>query len=511
MHIRATLASRKLIVGWFLAIALGTVGFLPIVVTPLVGDDTVVLASGIAQLRDITQVPGYFLDSILVSISSAHVLPFGGAFTSLYVSVAYVPTFLGIPPSLSWGIIRIATIIFALWALAYAAIKVLQSQGLLNSPSQRRWAHLSLFSAGLGTVIATAQIHALWSQDPMLAYAIAAWLTPALLGLTIALSAVYIGDARSRPGVFVAVVALGGVGVFTYEPFVVGWLASLIPLLALRAPAVSVQVRRLRKLLLSAAQAMILLLWVGSQLWRMAQPQTYDGTSVGFAQMVIPTWINGLLSSVPLTNATLTQELASDAPINSLVVIIATTAAVALVAGGLYARRNFPVLSAKAIAPFVSFLILYAVGVIGLYSLSTKYQMELGNRVGSVYLFYAVALVASALVISLCITFLRVRYRGVTVAVLSLLFLIAVLQWSLNSKSLAELNSDWAWTSSFVNSLVEVTPEDERCDLVRNFSAPWMSDNVRRALSEAMESVYMDSPEGTYCSNVEALVEEQLK
>ena len=494
-----------------MAISLGFVGFLPIAVTPLVGDDTVVLAHGIAQLQDISQVPAYFLDSILVSVSSAHVLPFGGVFTSLYVSVTYLLTVFGLPPSLSWGLIRIATVMFAVWSLTYAVIRILRSQGLLVGQSQRRWAHLSLFSLGLGIVIATTQIHALWSQDPMLAYAIAAWLTPALLGLTIALSATYIGDARSRPGLFVGVVALGIVGVFTYEPFVVGWVAALIPLLLLRAPAVSVRVRRLRKLWLGIAQSIILLLWAGAQLWRLAQPQTYDGTSVGFAQMVIPVWINGLLSSVPLSNAVLTQELVGDTPINWPAVLISTSAAVALAAGGLYARGRFPTLGAKAIAPFIAFLILYAVGVIGLYSLSSKYQMELGNRVGSVYLFYAVSLVAIALVISMCMAFLGLRNRVVTFGFVSLLLVVAVLQWSLNSKSLTELNSEWAWTSGVVNSLVESPPEDERCDLVRNFGVPWMSDDFRSALFEAVESVYRESPEGTFCGEVDALVEGKLK
>lgn len=491
---------RRLFVGWAVALLMTFLGLIPTMIAPVLGDDLVVLAEGFAARTSGDSPVRYALDYAQLMIAGGHVLPVGGFLSALQVSLVEVMSRTGLSVSLVWGATRVLLMIGGLVALAFTLGYWINQVSRSSHPSRISQHSLVVYLLASAMFIGTLQVHGAWSQDPVLSYALASWGTP-LLGLLFFLVASAIFFGRNEVVLLPVLLALGVVGVLLYEPFVVAIGASLAALFAHVLLSRSGREERVQFVKVVLVSACVLLCFLLIQVWRISQPSEYSGTQPGFADLILPTWVTGFLSSVPFVSASLAVQQPSpgDNQLTSLAVPVISSLSLAVIAMVTVRRTFGQTITLRVLVPPVVFLLLLWAGTALVFATSSKYQMEIGTQLGRTYLFYATGALAVGGLVALVVLWLSPRSHFVFPIFAVAITLAAALQWTLNARTLGTIEEMYGWTRSAADSLERLGPLEERCAIVQRLEQDDIPDFYRTGVIGGLNATYDQQFRTDYC------------
>lgn len=483
---------------WISAIVASAFGFAPLVNIGLIGDDFVVLSNGMGYLWGTGGLLEYTLDSIADMTTSEHVLPIGSVATVFYVKVVELLAATPLTFGQAWGLMRVVMILLSvLAATAFVAVWLKLATPQMPQTPHRNFIIFSLLSS---FTIAFTGIHALWTYDPVLSYALAGWGTTTLvfMFLTFLGKAINSYEARSQKLWSLATAAIGIVGILFYEMFAAGLFAGVASLffIALLIPGRRAVAGRLHILLGVLTPSAIFLL---IQFWRLRQPRDYSGTSTGFQDLVIPVWINSSLGNFPLTTfRALQEEIGSfDLEIVPALPQSAVSIFLLLTAGWVAQTTSLRTSLASAsnlgkVLVVISLVtVVFALAASGIFSVSSKYQVDIGMTLGNIYLAYAPGLLGLSILVLLGgLLLLRISILVWLLVLIVIIVPVGLLQWSLNHLSLDELHQRYEWTGQLLTEVESPKDEDFRCFLLNNLNRrdvpTWYRANSIEGLNNAI-------------------------
>jgi hypothetical protein len=347
----------------------------------------------------------------------------------------------------------------------------------------------------LAVFLAAFQMHASWGYDPILSYSVAGWGTSALgffyLGLLFA-SWKRPSNAMKRR-LWVAAI-MGTVGFLVYEMFLAFAAAGAVMLLLSVIRKSDEEGFRTMLRPLSLAVGLPLGVFAITQLVRLRIPNWYDGTSFGYLDWVLPTTITSTLSTTPLANALpYREEVGSYAPWDESIGLHVFIIVLSFLLGmWMLMETELP----RQIANYERFVAAGALGVVLIgsnmvFAVSEKYQFELGNRLGYVYLGYAPGLLSLAVLLGWFSVLITQRLRRIgVVACVSALVLVAIPQAGINQSIENDLRNRWSWSSDLVNALRHPVDEKQRCSLAKQLDTAVLPEGQKASVAEGLTLAY---------------------
>jgi hypothetical protein len=493
---------------WALALVISFFGLSKLVPVGLIGDDFVVYMQGLAQLWSKDSFGSYIASNLSDLTTGNHVLPVAALFWAIYVRGAELLSHTPLSVSESWGVFRVASIVIAEIAAAF----FMASWGRLSRLSFGflRRSTLSYFLIISCVTLATIQIHAVWSNDPVISYSLASWGTAVFAFLYGGAIARILTTRQSKLWLWgLALPVFGILGVLSYEMMLGAIAAGGISIVVYIVLNFRNRPSWIRLAWLATGVAIPFVTLAFTQWLRWQQPQTYAGTTGGYAALVIPVFKTGVLGSVPLSSGSLAIQYGEGFPPRLLDVLLPLIA-ILLLLGFLY-LINRPIMTARtktvsfslpALLSQVAFLLaLWCVSTL-IFAASSKYQVEIGQTIGHVYLFYSVGLlsVSCLLVIGFLIIGGRTKVSFVLVA-LVVLIPLAIIQGGFNSRSLQVLDRDMTWTKVLADQLGEPGTESERCTAFGEIAVRELPDWYSSGLIAGIESAYQNRYGQEFCPN----------
>lgn len=475
-------------------------GLIPTMIAPVLGDDLVVLVEGFAARTSGDSPFRYALDYAQLMIAGGHVLPVGGFLSALQVSLVEVMSRTGLSVSLVWGATRALLMIGSLVALAFTLgfwiSRFSRSSGLARIATHS----LVIYLLASAVFIGTLQLHGAWSQDPVLSYALASWGTP-LLGVLFFLIASAIFFGRNEVALFPVLLVVGVVGILLYEPFIVAIGASIAALFTHVLLARSGRAERVQFVKVVLISAIVPVCFLVIQVWRVSQPSDYSGTQPGFADLILPTWVTGFLSSVPFASAALAfqQPSPAGAQLVWLAVPVISSLLLTVIAMVMVRGTVRQTMTLRVVAPPVIFLVLLWSGTALIFATSSKYQMEIGTQLGRTYLFYATGALAVGGLVALVVVSLSPRSHFVLPTFLVVITVAAALQWSLNARALGTIEEMYGWTRDAADSLERLVPIEERCAIVQRLAQDDIPDFYRTGVINGLNATYDQRYKTEFC------------
>lgn len=448
-------------------------GLIPVSTISVHGDDILVIASGLGSLAEVGFVGlvGNQLDTLT---AGSHFLPVAALIQSLELLLVSSTTWLTQSVVLSYGLLRPAFIIATLLAGTYASWGWLHGV-VLSGVRPIEWFAIvyPLFAA---VFIAGLQLHTVWSQDPVSSYPIPGWGSTALaLTYTGLVGRSLFAETGQRRRAIVAASIVGCLAVLTYEMFLAALAASTIILLVILVIP-PYPVARKRIVLAALIPAPIILGVHALQIAvRLQLPQDYSGTAFGFPALVLPTLRGSLLSLMPLTNGPRAMEfttLDADSEIGTVAFPVAATAALLILYIWSQSRYRGATpgnsrIGSTRLTLFIANLGLMAVASTAMFSVSSKYQMELGGVVGNIYLWYAMAWTALSLALACGLVLVTHMLRlPFTVFLSVFLLILCIVQWEINAKVISASYREFGWTNRVIDSLREDITTRELCNIL---------------------------------------------
>jgi len=464
----------------------------------VVGDDFVVLSTGLGFLWGGASSLDYLTHAVVDMTTSEHVLPVGSVATVIYVKVVELIAQTPLNLLQAWGVMRVVMLMLSvLSATLFVSVwmKVVSPQIQLCRRFQ-----LVVFNILAAALIAFAGIHALWSYDPIVSYALAGWGTTTLifLFLTFLGKAVKAQTTVSQRRWCTAVGITGILGILFYEMFVAGLAAGIFALIIL-VILIPEQRYILRRIGIYLATGLPFLAFVLIQIWRLRQPQNYSGTSTGFQDLIIPVWINSLIGNLPLTTFSRFQREMGEYTLDPLSSFPQVSAVIVLllIAGVVAQRSNLRKSLLSAINLGKGSIIIGGTALVvsviaaGIFALSSKYQVDIGLNLGNVYLAYAPGLLSLGVLLLLVgFNIARRSVIGSIVILFALLLPITSIQWSLNNSLLNTLKPMFAWTGKLLDQVENPSSNEIRCSLIENLSRSevpdWYREDSIEGLSKAI-------------------------
>jgi hypothetical protein len=495
------------IVGWCIAVAATSLSLWPTLRQAIVGDDLVfVTFGGLGRLWANPSIPDFTRYWIVENVGSNHVTPLNGVAYALQIIGVDRLQGLGIGIADAWTFFRLAWIEVAILASAF----LLHSwQPLMRLPAvPRRHAMLLYFSLISATVVATVQLHALWTYDPVLSYSVATWLTISLGLVYLATLARLWSAERSALGRWAAAaIACGIVGVLTYEMMIAAVLAGAIAVAILafsrwRAEGL------VRRLVWSAtALAIPFVTFAAAQWARSLWPSWYEGTQTGYTALILPVLIAGVIGSLPLASMQLAQSAAGG--ISADVGAVLQTWFAVIVLGSLSfrilrrgAQPNAPKKGANwwAVSALVLALGAFWVGSTLIFAVSAKYQYELGTTIGNTYLHYSVGILCVACLVTLAALALAPLTRAYSVVgLVVILMAVSAIQASANSSIARALDAKLGWTIPLVDALDGTVDDAARCRLGADLTGSGLPERQRIAIMNGLSDAYLARYGKEYC------------
>lgn len=476
---------------------------------PPVGDDLVVVAKGMSHLVTADNFASFLWAETTEAISSTHVLPAGGAFTALYVSAAKVLAIGPLTMSQSWGLLRVISVLVAAMSTAYFLYSARTLTGL--PPVGVRRPFLTIYCAVAAVALATIQVHALWSQDPVISYPVASWFS-VVLGMLLGAAVVRTWDSNSsrRQSTTWSVVAMliATIGILHYEMMLAAVVAALVlsVFLALRG---GVSDRPLRMWLTLPYVVVPIAVFVVTQLVRIRLPSeysdgdsfTYEGTQVGHRAWVIQAVVVGAAGHLPLANGKLTLQHTNSISGSSSFIGLSLLAVAALLSLLWFLARGHsaevprlrPLLTSAL--PLLAFVFTLTVLSVGIFAMTSKYQADMATQFGWVYLYYATGFMALTSTLALILLW-STRQKAFFAVGMALLMMLTSVQVSLNLRSTEALIEERAWSARLIDALDTQTPLDERCELIAEFKElggpEWFRVDGLEALQTAHKAIHGD-------------------
>ena len=477
-----------------------TLLFWPYADGSLIGDDLTLVVSALHAQQTGESLLQYSWSMIEIATSANHVLPLGGLLTAVITwPLAWLGSF-GLSIPLLWAGFRIAMVVLTLFVVAWSAIEWIAPETEGKLKRQLRWTVFLYASAAAGALV---QVHGYWSQDPVLAYGIAAWVSPVLVfGFLGGIRRVYASRTWISPWA-IGCLAIGVLGIFVYELTIIGALTALVllPVLFL------LRVKGLSKrswVLGLAIPLVILIIFLSVQYLRLLNPGTYSGSNPGYAQTALPVWITGMLGNLPFTNMFLTRQFALQPDPSTFLLIGIPILVLSLWIMGQRMRSRIQVqIQWTSIIVFLGLLVVVTSLATAVYAFTAKYQLEIGNQIGNVYLFYAFGLIWVAFSTAVLATAVGVSSttRAVASTVLGItLALASITQYVINSASLAAINTEWAWTKNYVWTLQGLEVEQDWCELSASLKGSMIPTEYQAQLQRQAAEIQAEQGRDTKCS-----------
>lgn len=483
-------------------LAIGVVSLLslwPLTRVNPIADDLhlVTQGSGLLRQQGLARVVGQWSE---FDFSSSHLTPFGGVFTALHVWVANQLA-LRTPLTLveSWGVLRVLWISLVIVAAAWTGGRLLRMVGLQTTGP---WAvALSL--------IASLQVHAYWSNDPVISFPVASWAF-CVVGL------LYLGftvnhlesQANRRTWWGIGAVILSFVGVLTYELFISFIAASV----ALHAGLLLLRAEKMRNLMFSFFFGAFFpgSILVVTQVIRLAGGSSYSGTEIAAGTDNLG-WITvvAFLSSLPLAamNLTLTVLPSHAVGLSTFLFPVIGLAILAVISlrreiedsDLLKSERRsiFPLVIALMTLWLTSTLVIVA---------TPKYQSELAGVFGRVYVNYAPGWIAVGLLLTIAIGLVARRFGrvGLQISIVLLVAMGTTQAWA-NGTHIDVLTRDSSWSTPLLRNL-ESSPDqnEKRCrDTDFLFSLP-LPEYYQVEILDGLQKSYSGTWGLPYCDFGEA-------
>ncbi len=504
------------IVPLVLGVMLSTIGLWFLVDSPVTGDDlTFVTFSGIGEIWSGTSTFEFIGFWVSQMIGGNHVTPINGLITSIQLLLTAVFADFGFSIPLIWGIFRILWIQIAILSLAFCIfswfpIIVKRHKRDLNSFT---FVYLLVSALAIGML----QLHVPNGMDPVFSYTTAGWATASFALVYCGLIGLIWTTSKSLKLKFAILSALVGIiGVLNYELMVAAMIGG--GLLATGLLIFGEQAADIRKGHISYFAIAILTpfaIFLIAQIIRLNLPTWYDGTSIGYKELIIPVTLSGLVSLLPISNYVqlppFMQESAFSMASFNWTVFGAVSALLAL-AVVVYRLRVFQAVAPKP-RPNICLTITLVLGL-GLMAListviiatSAKYQVDPGISIGRTYLNYPLGLMSLAGIIAISIVAIGTA-RPVWAFSLLVVFLIPItaVQWQINSQYSEWIESENYWNNDFFASLSGEFEEIERCSLALSLLDSDFSDRQKAAALQGMNSAYFARFKEDFCDSLPPL------
>ena len=460
---------------WLGSLVLTFLGLYWVVLAPIVGDDLVfVTFGGLGTLWSDEGLSGLVRLWWEASVGSNHVTPLNGLVYVVQVLAISTLPHLGIPIAWAWGAFRLFWILLSLLAASWMLKEWFH---YIAGRSKSDKLPLLVFFAGVSAVfMAMIQLRALWSNDSVLSYSVAAWLTAALAFLFLGLIPRIFENPNALSWKLIFLAAFIAItGILIYELMIVAIASGAFAILAVWF--LDRKEFGWRQLIFPMGIAIILptFIFLLTQYARTFWPSWYSGTQTGYADWVIPVTIYAVLNTFPLTN--LSKALAN---IDQPIINVAFVAAVVVSVVGLFALFLWQLKKSRLppgkpanrrvwVRTFVFLLTLFFmwVGSALVFAVSAKYQVELGTELGTTYLHYSFGILSLTLIIvtTLLLAWSFARWIGWILIVA--IALIALAQASTNSIVFNQLNLEKSWTRDLASSQAAGYSLVARCELDR--------------------------------------------
>lgn len=428
--------------------------------------------------------------------TGGHFNPIGQAVGALYHFSAYqLGVRLGVSPH------RVEVVI----ALGLIALTVGGAAAVLVWGSPRsRFGHRGFWPVFAAISVITAvslQIHVPGSNDPVVSFAPAGWGSAALGFWTVAWALRAMTAARSRTAVIVtSVLAVACVEYYEMLLSAVAAVALATVLTALLA-ADRAAVRARCLVLLGTGVALPLVLFVVGR-WLTTGSGSYGGTTLSLGTQTARTWSYGMISSLPgggwkyymgVTGAPTWSApalwLAAALCLLVGAVAVAWSATPGRPAGGpvrsdTSATRRSMLITAASVAG-------YWILATASHSMTEKYSREIQHP-GQVYMFYAVGVVACAVLIAMAVLHLGRRLQAIVlVALLPLVGVFVVVQTALNVQLSDITRGMVPYNARLVALSVDSrASEGERCDALAAWLQPAAPEYYEEWLNEDLQANY---------------------
>jgi hypothetical protein len=471
---------------------LAVLALLPLRHVNPIADDLHLLAqgSGLMRTRGFLWVVDRWAD---FDLGSAHWTPLGGIWTAIHIWVVNQLA-LRTPMDIAtaWGLGRIAWPALAIVS-TFRFVRILVTR--FSVPLYTPWLALLV-------LLATVQVHAYWSNDPVISFPVASWAF-CIIGFTYLAELLKIGDESSQPlRLVILPVLLALLGILTYELFLSFLVAGSFLLVGLRivhrvSPAVITR-------LFVVSVALPLAILVAGQFVRMSQESTYSGTEIALGSGSLPKiTVVAVLGSLPLTNLPKTSELLPNIGVVASYVL-STMSVLVGVAFGIGSMVRSKSAGAVQRASLLSVI----TGMVALWLTSTavivatpKYQSELAGEIGKVYVNYAPGWLAIGVCISLLAAWLMTKKaRWLGPVFIGAILLIGAVQSSTNSRQLSILARDSSWSDRLL-SLLESPLRDgsARCQQIDLLFALPFPEYYQLEILDGMHLAYSGTYGVPYC------------
>lgn len=447
--------------------------------------------SGMMRLKGLRYVMDVWSD---FSLSSAHITPLGGIWTSIYV---WITNQLAIRTPLTldsaWGILRVLSIAFAIQSVLHLGRTIARRLLLPGA-----FIYLVLL-----VLLATIQVHGYWSNDPVVAFPVASWAF-CILGFYFLSSLLRSTSTDMWPQKYhpYVTVLLALFGVLTYELFLTFLVAGFF--IIIWNTIKTGKFRSVHFVLLIGSVVTPALFLIVSQLIRLSSGSSYTGTEIALQGNSLPKiFFVATLSSLPLTNLNLTQQLLSNGRVIasqfwiSILVLVATAVAIG--------RRNQfskDQLSRSFIFPILAGLLSLWLTATALISVTPKYQSELNGVLGKVYVNYAPSWLAISLLISIGIVYVMSRQnRILSTFVLLILPLLGGIQVANNLRQVSTLSTDSAWSRPLFSNLeTAIEQNSQRCTQVDLLFGMPLPEYYQNEIFDGIQNSYQGTNGVPYCN-----------
>lgn len=332
--------------------------------------------------------------------------------------------------------VRFSTIYFftkllVFMAVVYSAASMISAVGQLWAVQMNR-TRLRVFIAL--SMIATLQLHLVWSNDPVASYPMSGYASVVIGLIALQFCARALNDPKSWTKAILAAISLL-IAILYYEMNI-----ALIPAVATLGftYVLSNQERRsnaLRILLrLSMIYVIPALIVVELQRQNAGESAVYEGTAIRLSGSTLTTLAKLTVSSLPFSSWHLASDWVGEFPgINQHALLLSVFVLIALTTTGVVLRRGQTPSDPHTSWWGIPMLVIYWLAATGIQASTVKVQNE-AIRIGFVYNFYAVGSVVVTIILALLMYhfFIKLRRKRVSLPVVVASFVLCLGQIHLN-------------------------------------------------------------------------------
>jgi hypothetical protein len=399
--------------------------------------------------------------------------------------------------------VRFSTIYFltkllVFTAVVYSAASMITAIGQLWAVQMNR-ARLRLFIAL--SMIATLQLHLVWSNDPVASYPMSGYASVVIGLIALRLCARALNNPKSWVSAILAALSLL-IAVLYYEMNI-----ALIPAIATLGftYALSNKERRsnaLRILLrLSMIYVIPTLIVVELQRQNAGESVVYEGTAIRLSGSMLTTFAKLTVSSLPYSSWHLASDWVGDFPgINQHVLTLSVFVLIAATTIGVVLRRGHTPLHPHTTWWGIPMLVIYWLAATGIQASTVKVQNE-AIRIGYVYNFYAVGSVVVTIILALLMYafFIKSRRKRASIPVVVGFLVLCLGQIHVNESIQEKHFKMLPQSRNLLVSFSEQWPLAKRCFWLEEWLKMGWPDYYSNSMTTGLERSYSDEFNQPFC------------